>query len=69
MRFTITAKPCKGDPTMSQSLAKHNIHLGFSTKDRRMLLRDKERGELHSYHYRRFCEKNGVPVDERYVWD
>ena len=41
MRFTMTAKPCKGDPTMS--------HLVFSTNDRRMLLRDKERGELHSY--------------------
>jgi len=34
---------------MSQSLVKNNIHLVFSTKDRRMLLRDKERGELHAY--------------------
>ena len=49
MSFTMTAKPCKGDPTMSQSLAKNTIHLVFSTKDRRMLLRDRERKELHSY--------------------
>jgi putative transposase len=34
---------------MSQSLAQNTIHLVFSTKDRRMLLRDTEREELHSY--------------------
>jgi REP element-mobilizing transposase RayT len=34
---------------MSQSLVKNTIHLVFSTKDRQMFLRDKERGELHSY--------------------
>jgi hypothetical protein len=40
---------CKGDPAMSQSLAKNTVHLVFSTKDRRMFLRDKEREELHSF--------------------
>ena len=49
MPFAMTPKPCKGDPTMSQSLAKNTMHLVFSTKDRRMLLRDKEREELPSY--------------------
>ena len=34
---------------MSQSLAKNLLHLVFSTKDRRPLLRDEERGELHAY--------------------
>ena len=67
---------------MSQSLANIIVHLVFSTKGRRPLLRDEERGPLHAYitgirpkqedfqaEYRRFCEKNGKPVDERYVWD
>ena len=126
---------------MSQSLANLIVHLVFSTKMRRPLLRDKERGDLHAYltgilknhapariveqikssssewiktqagwyfdfswqagygefsvspmhveavreyvrkqpehhltedfqtEYRRFCEKNGKPLDERYAWE
>ena len=34
---------------MSQSLANVVVHLVFSTKGRRPLLRDEERGELHAY--------------------
>ncbi len=34
---------------MSQSLANVVVHLVFSTKDRRPLLRDEERGQLHAY--------------------
>ena len=34
---------------MSQSLANIVVHLVFSTKGRRLLLRDQERGELHAY--------------------
>jgi REP element-mobilizing transposase RayT len=34
---------------MSQSLANIVVHLVFSTKNRRQLLRDEERGELHAY--------------------
>ena len=34
---------------MSQSLANIIVHLVFSTKDRRPLLRDEERGQLHAY--------------------
>ena len=34
---------------MSQSLVKNTVHLVFSTKDRRIFLRDKEREELHPY--------------------
>lgn len=34
---------------MSQSLANIVVHLVFSTKARRPLLRDAERGELHAY--------------------
>ena len=34
---------------MSQSLANIVVHLVFSTKHRRPLLRDQERGELHAY--------------------
>jgi REP element-mobilizing transposase RayT len=34
---------------MSQSLANLVIHLVFSTKGRRQLLRDEERGQLHAY--------------------
>ena len=34
---------------MSQSLANIVVHLVFSTKRRRQLLRDEERGELHAY--------------------
>jgi len=34
---------------MSQSLANLVVHLVFSTKSRRPLLRDEERGELHAY--------------------
>jgi REP element-mobilizing transposase RayT len=34
---------------MSQSLANIVVHLVFSTKDRRPLLRDGERGQLHAY--------------------
>src|SRR5665213_2692898 len=34
---------------MSQSLADIVVHLVFSTKDRRPLLRDEERGSLHAY--------------------
>src|SRR5215203_6597984 len=34
---------------MSQSLANIVVHLVFSTKGRRQLLRDDERGELHAY--------------------
>ena len=34
---------------MSQSLANIVVHLVFSTKDRRPLLRDEERGQLHAY--------------------
>jgi hypothetical protein len=35
-------KPCGGDTGMSQSLANIVVHLGFSTKGRRQLLRDEE---------------------------
>lgn len=34
---------------MSQSLANIIVHLVFSTKNRRPLLRDEERGQLHAY--------------------
>jgi REP element-mobilizing transposase RayT len=34
---------------MSQSLANIVVHLVFSTKNRRPLLRDEERGQLHAY--------------------
>jgi len=34
---------------MSQSLVNNNIHLVFSTKNRRKFLRNRERGELHAY--------------------
>lgn len=34
---------------MSQSLANLVVHLVFSTKGRRPLLRDEERGQLHAY--------------------
>ena len=34
---------------MSQSLANIIVHLVFSTKNRRPLLRDEERGSLHAY--------------------
>jgi putative transposase len=34
---------------MSQSLANVTVHLVFSTKDRRRLLRDQDRGQFHSY--------------------
>jgi REP element-mobilizing transposase RayT len=34
---------------MSQSLANIVVHLVFSTKGRRQLLRDEERGECHAY--------------------
>ena len=34
---------------MSQSLANIVVHLVFSTNDRRPLLRDEERGQLHAY--------------------
>ena len=34
---------------MAQSLANILVHLVFSTKGRRQLLRDDERGELHAY--------------------
>src|SRR5580692_3186887 len=34
---------------MSQSLANIIVHLVFCTKDRRPLLRDEERGQLHAY--------------------
>jgi len=34
---------------MSQSLANIVVHLVFSTKDRRPLLRDEERGQIHAY--------------------
>jgi REP element-mobilizing transposase RayT len=34
---------------MSQSLANIVVHLVFSTKDRRPLLRDEERGQLHAF--------------------
>ena len=34
---------------MSQSLANLVVHLVFSTKSRRPLLRDEERGQLHAY--------------------
>ena len=73
---------------MSQSLANIVVHLVFSTKGRRPLLRDEEPGQLHAYitriirhqpehhkqedfqtEYRRFCEKNGKPLDERYAGD
>lgn len=42
-------KPCKGVPRMSQSRANIVIHLVFSTKGRRPLLRDAERGRFHAY--------------------
>jgi len=34
---------------MAQSLANTVVHLVFSTKGRRQLLRDEERSELHAY--------------------
>src|SRR5258706_6948318 len=34
---------------MSQSLANIIVHLVFSTKERRPLLREEERGQLHAY--------------------
>ena len=34
---------------MSQSIANLVVHLVFSTKNRRPLLRDEERGQLHAY--------------------
>ena len=34
---------------MSQSLANIVVHLVFSTKGRRLLLRDEERGQFHAY--------------------
>jgi putative transposase len=41
--------PVKGVTSMSQSLANIIVHLVFSTKDRRPLLRDEERDQLHAY--------------------
>ncbi len=53
---------------MSQSLANIVVHLVFSTKARRPLLRDEERGELHAYitgvlrnHDSSLIEINSVP--------
>ena len=43
------SKPCKGVTVMSQSLANIIVHLVFSTKDRRPLLRNEERAQLHAY--------------------
>jgi REP element-mobilizing transposase RayT len=43
------SQPCKGRHLMSQSLANIVVHLVFSTKERRPLLRDDERGQLHAY--------------------
>ena len=43
------SKPCKGVTSMSQSLANIIVHLVFRTKDRRPLLRDEERSQLHAY--------------------
>ena len=52
---------------MSQSLANIFVHLVFSTKDRRPLLRDEERGQFHAYttgilkkHDSRLIEINSV---------
>jgi hypothetical protein len=42
-------EPCKGAPHMSQSLVNIIVHLVFSPKGRRQLLRDEERGRLHAY--------------------
>jgi len=42
-------QPYRGGTIMSQSLANIVVHLVFSTKDRRPLLRDAERGQLHAY--------------------
>ena len=39
----------KGRNNMAQSLSNILVHLVFSTKDRRPLLRDEERGQLHAY--------------------
>lgn len=40
---------CKGGIIMTQSLANIVVHLVFSTKERRPLIRDEERGQLHGY--------------------
>lgn len=45
----IRLKPCKGVATVSESLANIVVHLVFSTKGRRPLLRDEERKQLHAY--------------------
>ena len=45
----IESQPTKEDRIMSQSLANIVVHLVFSTKGRRQLLRDEERSELHAY--------------------
>ena len=48
-RHPKSIKPCKGETRVSQSLSNIVVHLVFSTKGRRQLLRDEERGELHAY--------------------
>src|SRR6185295_7792378 len=50
-RFIVTKKTpaLKGRHIMPQSLANIVVHLVFSTKVRRPLLRDDEREQLHAY--------------------
>ena len=69
MRFTKAFQPCKGDFTMSQSLVKNAIHLVFSTKDRRMFLRDKEREQLHCYITGIFKNKKSPLIEINSVGD
>ena len=69
MPFTKAFQPCKGDSTMSQSLVKNAIHLVFSTKDRRMFLRDKEREQLHCYITGIFKNKKSPLIELNSVGD
>ena len=54
---------------MSQSLVKNTVHLVFSTKDRRAILRHKEREELHSYITGLFRNKNSPLIEINSVGD
>jgi len=79
--WKMACQPCEAEaPDIAAAYAEHRsdglVILGINAWDTVEAVRDYVRSqpehqkqEDFQTEYRRFCEKNGKPLDERYAWD
>ena len=59
---------------MAQSLANVVLHIIYSTKNRTPYLKDRSQEHRHQRmtfqdEFREICQRHGIAIDERCVWD